>query len=75
MLPVLLRLSGVGSRVTRTAMTSPVDFAFYFIQRAEEISLGRRVSDALEAKGVSTLAQLAFCVGQPGQVLASTEFD
>ena len=56
-------------------MTSPVDSAPYFIQRAEEISLGRRVSDALKAKGVTTLAQLAFCVGQPGQVLASTEFD
>ena len=56
-------------------MTSPVDSAPYFIQRAEEISLGRRVSDALKAKGVNTLAQLAFCVGQPGQVLASTEFD
>ncbi|CAE7483607.1 unnamed protein product, partial [Symbiodinium sp. KB8] len=59
----------------RLAMTSPVDSAPYFIQRAEEISLGRRVSDALKAKGVNTLAQLAFCVGQPGQVLASTEFD
>ena len=56
-------------------MTSPVDSAPYFIQRAEEISLGRRVSDALKAKGVTTLAQLAFCVGQPGQVLASAEFD
>ena len=55
-------------------MTSP-DSAPYFIQRAEEISLGRRVSDALKAKGVTTLAQLAFCVGQPGQVLASAEFD
>ncbi|OLP80428.1 hypothetical protein AK812_SmicGene39165 [Symbiodinium microadriaticum] len=61
--------------LTCTAMTSPVDSAPYFIQRAEEISLGRRVSDALKAKGVNTLAQLAFCVGQPGQVLASTEFD
>ena len=58
-----------------TTMTSPVDSAPYFVQRAEEISLGRRVSDALKAKGVTTLAQLAFCVGQPGQVLASADFE
>ena len=56
-------------------MTSPVDSAPYFVQRAEEISLARRVSDALKAKGVTTLAQLAFCVGQPGQVLAQADFD
>ena len=48
-------------------MTSPVDSAPYFVQR--------RVSDALKAKGVTTLAQLAFCVGQPGQVLAQADFD
>ena len=57
------------------AMTSSVDSAPYLVQRAEEISLGRRVSDALKAKGVTTLAQLAFCVGQPGQVLVHTEFE
>ena len=33
------------------------------------------MSDALEAKGVTTLAQLAFCVGQPGQVLFQAEFE
>lgn len=57
------------------AMTSSVDSAPYLVQRAEEISLGRRVSDALKAKGVTTLAQLAFCVGQPGQVLVQAEFE
>ena len=64
-----------GSRLLLDAMTSPVDSAPYFVQRAEEISLARRVSDALKAKGVTTLAQLAFCVGQPGQVLAQADFD
>ena len=57
------------------AMTSSVDSAPYLVQRAEEISLARRVSDALKAKGVTTLAQLAFCVGQPGQVLVQAEFE
>ena len=64
-----------GSRLLLDAMTSPVDSAPYFVQRAEEISLARRVSDALKARGVTTLAQLAFCVGQPGQVLAQADFD
>ncbi|CAE7369217.1 unnamed protein product [Symbiodinium sp. CCMP2592] len=57
------------------AMTSSVDSAPFFVQRADEISLAKRVVDALKGKGVSTLAQLAFCVGQPGQVLSQTEFD
>ncbi|CAE7427959.1 unnamed protein product [Symbiodinium sp. CCMP2592] len=56
-------------------MTSSVDSAPFFVQRADEISLAKRVVDALKGKGVSTLAQLAFCVGQPGQVLSQTEFD
>ena len=59
-----------GSRLLLDAMTSPVDSAPYFVQRA-----ARRVSDALKAKGVTTLAQLAFCVGQAGQVLAQADFD
>ncbi|CAE7837218.1 pol [Symbiodinium sp. CCMP2592] len=57
------------------AMTSSVDSAPFFVQRADEISLAKRVVDALKGKGVTTLAQLAFCVGQPGQVLSQTEFD
>ena len=56
-------------------MTSHVDSAPYLIQRAGEISLSSRISDALKAKGVTTLAQLAFCVGQPGQVLNPTDFE
>ena len=56
-------------------MTSSVDSAPYFLQRAEEILLTKRVVDALTAKGVKTLAQLAFCVGQPGQLLAQSDFD
>ena len=56
-------------------MTSHVDSAPYLIQRAGEISLSSRISDALKAKGVTTLAQLAFCVGQPGQVLSPTDFE
>ncbi|CAE7192582.1 unnamed protein product, partial [Symbiodinium sp. CCMP2592] len=44
-------------------------------KRADEISLAKRVVDALKGEGVTTLAQLAFCVGQPGQVLSQTEFD
>ncbi|CAE7198920.1 ANKRD50 [Symbiodinium sp. CCMP2592] len=57
------------------AMTSSVDSAPFFVHRADEISLAKRVVDALKGKGVTTLAQLAFCVGQPGQVLSQTEFD
>ena len=56
-------------------MTSHVDSAPYLIQRAGEISLSSRISDALKAKGVTTLAQLAFCVGQPRQVLSPTDFE
>ena len=48
---------------------------FWRYDEPREISLARRVSDALKAKGVTTLAQLAFCVGQPGQVLAQADFD
>ena len=56
-------------------MTSLVDSAPYLVQRATEVSLTQRVSEKLQSKGVITLAQLAFCVGQPGQVLVQADFD
>ena len=56
-------------------MTSIVDSKAYFKQRAGEISLEERVVNALNTKGVHTLSQVAFCVGQPGQVLPAEEFD
>ena len=57
------------------AMTSQVDSAAYFAQRAAEVSLTARVTQALSDAGLKTLAQLAFCVGQPGQLLPQTDFD
>ena len=57
------------------AMTSQVDSAAYFSQRAAEVSLTTRVTTALQDAGLKTLSQLAFCVGQPGQLLPQTDFD
>ena len=56
-------------------MTSQVDSAAYFSQRAAEVSLTTRVTTALQDAGLKTLSQLAFCVGQPGQLLPQTDFD
>ena len=58
-------------------MTSQVDSAAYFSQRAAEVSLTltTRVITALQDAGLKTLSQLAFCVGQPGQLLPQTDFD
>ncbi|CAE7942727.1 unnamed protein product, partial [Symbiodinium necroappetens] len=57
------------------AMTSQVDSAAYFSQRAAEVYLTTRVITALQDAGLKTLSQLAFCVGQPGQLLPQTDFD
>ena len=56
-------------------MTSQVDSAAYFSQRAAEVSLTTRVITALPDAGLKTLSQLAFGVGQPGQLLPQTDFD
>ena len=56
-------------------MTSQVDSAVYFSQRAAEVSLTTRVVTALQDAGLKALSQLAFCVGQPGQLLPQTDFD
>ena len=56
-------------------MTNQVDSAAYFSQRAAEVSLTTRVITALQDAGLKTLSQLAFCVGQPGQLLPQTDFD
>ena len=56
-------------------MTTIVDSKPYFKQRAAEVALTERVVNALAATGVVTLSQLAFCVGQPGQILPQDDFN
>lgn len=46
-----------------------------FSARAREIGLTDAVLQALQAAGVTTLSQLAFTVGQPGQALVPAEVD
>ena len=63
------------SLVEVTTSNEQVDSAAYFAQRAAEVSLTARVIQALSDAGLKTLAQLAFCVGQPGHLLPQTDFD
>ena len=56
-------------------MTTIVDSKPYFKQRAAEVALTERVVNALATTGVVTLSQLAFCVGQPGQILPQDDFN
>ena len=55
-------------------MTSIVDSEAHFLKRASEIHLDQPTIDALQRHGFRSLGQLAFAVGQPGQVIPETDF-
>ena len=55
-------------------MTSIVDSEAHFLKRASEIHIDQPALDALTRHGFRSLGQLAFAVGQPGQVIAETDF-
>ena len=51
-------------------MSTLIDSAAHFEGRLQELGLTVAVVNAIKTHGVSTLSQLAFAVGQPGQPLA-----
>ena len=51
-------------------MSTLIDSAAHFEGRLQELGLTPVVVNAIKTHGVSTLSQLAFAVGQPGQPLA-----
>ena len=55
-------------------MTSIVDSEAHFLKRASEIHIDQSALDALTQHGFRSLGQLAFAVGQPGQVIPETDF-
>lgn len=56
-------------------MTSIIDSNAHFRSRLQEIGLTAATVTAVENHGVSTLSQLAFSVGQPGQPIADASID
>ena len=55
-------------------MTSIVDSEAHFLKRASEIHIDQPALDALTRHGFRSLGQLAFAVGQPGQVIPESDF-
>ena len=55
-------------------MTSIVDSEAHFLKRASEIHVDQPALDALTRHGFRSLGQLAFAVGQPGQVISESDF-
>ncbi|CAE7208514.1 unnamed protein product [Symbiodinium sp. CCMP2592] len=56
------------------AMTSLVESEAHFEQRASEVRLSDTSVQALRRHGFKTLGQLAYTVGQPGQLIPEAEF-
>ncbi|CAE7578426.1 unnamed protein product [Symbiodinium sp. CCMP2592] len=56
------------------AMTSLVESEAHFVQRAAEVRLSDASVQALRRHGFRTLGQLAYTVGQPGQLIPEAEF-
>ena len=56
-------------------MTSLIDSSAHFRSRLKEIGLAQDVVAAIETHGVTTLSQLAFAVGQPGQPINDANID
>ncbi|CAE7578598.1 unnamed protein product [Symbiodinium sp. CCMP2592] len=55
-------------------MTSLVESEAHFVQRAAEVRLSDASVQALRRHGFRTLGQLAYTVGQPGQLIPEAEF-
>ena len=55
-------------------MTSIVDSEAHFLKRAAEVHLEQDAVDALQRHGFRSVGQLAFAVGQPGQVIPEQDF-
>ena len=55
-------------------MTSIVDSEAHFLKRAAEVHIDQPTLDALTRHGFRSLGQLAFAVGQPGQVIPEADF-
>ena len=55
-------------------MTSIVDSEAHFLKRASEVHIYHPTLAALTRHGFRSLGQLAFAVGQPGQVIPETDF-
>ena len=51
-----------------------MDSEAHFLKRASEVHIDQPSLDALTRQGFRTLGQLAFAVGQPGQVIPETDF-
>ena len=60
--------------VAAVAVTSVVDSEAHFLKRAAEVHLAQDSIDALQLHGFRSLGQLAFAVGQPGQVIPEADF-
>ena len=55
-------------------MTSLVESEAHFAKRASEVRLSDASIEALRRHGFKTLGQLAYTVGQPGQLIPEAEF-
>ena len=55
-------------------MSSLIESEAHFSKRATEVRLSAASLEALRSHGFSTLGQLAYAVGQPGQVIPEAEF-
>ena len=56
-------------------MTSLIDSTAHFESRLKELGLPQAFVDLIKAHGLTTLSQLAFAVGQPGQPLVDNNID
>ena len=56
-------------------MTSLVESEAHFVQRASKVRLSDTSIEALRRHGFKTLGQLAYTVGQPGQLIPEAEFN
>ena len=59
----------------RGAMTTLIDSAAHFEGRLLELGVGIGLITAVKHQGVTTLSQLAFAIGQPGQPLVDATVD
>ncbi len=57
------------------AMSSLQDSKAHFLARAAEYQVPEDFVRNLTANGVSTMAQLAFAIGRPGQEISDADFD
>ena len=61
--------------LTGIAMSSLQDSKAHFLARAAEYQAPEGFVRNLTANGVSTMAQLAFAIGRPGQEISDADFD